>query len=260
MKLEKPLVIFDLESTGNNVDTARIVEIGLIKLIPENLFNGDAQVRKSFRVNPGVEMDEEVIRIHGITNEMLKDCPPFKDIADELLQIFEGSDVAGFNIKRFDVPLLMNEFERCLITFPEDGTKFIDSEVIFKLKEERGLTAAVRFYCDEERQNAHSALDDADATYKVLLGQIQKYPDISKSIESLSKFSIAGMIDFAGKFIEIKGVPCINFGKTKGEPISDNHGLLQWMLGKDFPADTLRWARKFLNEPEITESDDEAFQ
>jgi len=184
LNLRKPIVFFDLETTGINTSTDRIVEISVLKIFP----NGN-EISKTFRVNPEMEIPQSATDVHGISNEDVKDCPMFKMIARDLVSLLEDADLAGYNSNKFDVPLLAEEFIRAEVNFDLKKRKFVDIMVIFMKKEPRTLEAAFKFYCDKELKDAHSALADTKATFEVFKAQLDKYPDLGNDIENISEFS-----------------------------------------------------------------------
>ncbi len=240
LNLKNPLVFFDLETTGINISKDRIVEISLLKVYP----NGKEEIR-SYRINPEMHIPEESTAIHGITDEDVKDCPTFKQLAKTLADQLEGCDMAGFNSSRFDVPMLAEEFLRAGVDFDMSKRKFVDVQIIFHKKEQRTLEAAYRFYCDKELENAHSAEADAVATYEVLKSQLEKYPDLENDINVLSKefSSFNNNVDFAGRIVfNEKGVEVFNFGKHKGKSVAEvfknEPSYYAWMMEGDFPLNT----------------------
>lgn len=240
LNLKNPLVFFDLETTGINITKDRIVEISLLKVFP----NGKEEIR-SYRINPEMHIPEESTAIHGITDEDVKDCPTFKQLAKTLADQLEGCDMAGFNSSRFDVPMLAEEFLRAGVDFDMSKRKFVDVQIIFHKKEQRTLEAAYRFYCDKELKNAHSAEADAVATYEVLKSQLEKYPDLENDINVLSKefSSFNNNVDFAGRIVlNEKGVEVFNFGKHRGKSVAEvfknEPSYYAWMMEGDFPLNT----------------------
>ena len=240
LNLKNPIVFFDLETTGINISRDRIVEMSFLKVFP----NGDEEI-KSRRVNPGMPIPPESTAIHGITDEDVKDCPTFKQIAKSLANQIEGCDLAGFNSNRFDVPMLAEEFLRADIDFDMSKRKFIDVQIIYHKKEPRTLEAAYKFYCDKELVNAHSAEADTIATYEVLKSQLLRYPDLLNDVETLSKDygSFKNNVDFAGRIVfDDNGIEVFNFGKHKGKPVSEvlkrEPSFYSWMMDGDFPLNT----------------------
>lgn len=240
LNLKNPLVFFDLETTGINISKDRIVEVSFLKVYP----NGKEEI-KTYRINPEMHIPEESTAIHGITDEDVKDCPTFKQLAKTLADFLEGCDMAGFNSSRFDVPMLAEEFLRAGVEFDISKRKFVDVQIIFHKKEQRTLEAAYRFYCDKELDNAHSAEADAVATYEVLKSQLERYPDLVNDINVLSKefSSFNDNVDFAGRIVlNEKGVEVFNFGKHKGKAVAEvfkkEPSYYAWMMEGDFPLNT----------------------
>ncbi len=240
LNLKNPLVFFDLETTGINITHDRIVEISFLKVYP----NGKEEI-KSRRINPGIPIPPQATAIHGITDDDVKDCPTFKQVARSLADQLEGCDLAGFNSSRFDVPMLAEEFLRAGVDFDMSKRKFVDVQIIFHKKEQRTLEAAYAFYCNKQLENAHSAEADAFATYEVLKSQLDRYPDLTNDIEILSKeySSFNNNVDFAGRIIfNEEGVEVFNFGKHKGKPVlealKNEPGYYGWMMDGDFPLNT----------------------
>lgn len=237
LNLTCPIVFFDLETTGINIAKDRIVEISVLKIYP----NGKEE-QKTVRVNPEMHIPEEASKIHGIYDEDVKDCPPFKNIAKELARYIEGCDLGGYNSNRFDIPLLAEEFLRVGVDFDMSRRKFVDVQTIFHKMEQRTLSAAYRFYCDKCLEDAHTASADTMATYEVLKAQLDRYGEqLENSIEFLSKFSTQNKnVDFAGFIIyNDKGVEVFNFGKNKGVPVEkvfqEQQGYYDWMMKSEFP-------------------------
>ena len=246
LNLKNPIVFFDLETTGISVTNDRIVEISLLKIHP----NGKEE-SKTRRINPEIPIHPQATAVHGITDDDVKDCPTFKQIAKSLVEILEGCDLAGFNSSRFDVPMLSEEFLRAGIDFDMSKRKFIDVQIIFHKKEPRTLEAAYKFYCDKDLDNAHSAEADTRATYEVLKSQLARYPDLVNDIETLSKeySSFNNNVDFAGRMIyDDKGVEIINFGKHKGKTVKHvlrtEPSYYAWIMDGDFPLNTKQMLTK----------------
>jgi DNA polymerase-3 subunit epsilon len=239
LNLKNPIVFFDLETTGTNIVTDRIVEIAYHKVYP----NGREET-KSMRINPEMPIPESVTAIHGITNEDVADCPTFKQIAKELVRDIEGCDLGGYNSNRFDIPLLAEEFLRADIDIDLMKRKFVDVQVIFHKMEQRTLTAAYKFYCDKDLSNAHSAEADTLATYEVLKAQLIRYPELENDIDWLSKFTAqTNNVDFAGRIVyNEKGEEIFNFGKYKGKLVTEvfmkDIGYYGWMMNSDFSLHT----------------------
>ena len=239
LKLQNPLIFFDLETTGVNASKDRIVEISYIKLMP----NG-TEVEKTLRINPEMHIPEEATAVHGITDADVADKPRFKDIAKELARVFEGCDIAGFNSNRFDVPLLAEEFLRADVDVDFSRRRFVDVQTIFDKMEQRTLSAAYKFYCGKDLDDAHSANADTRATYEVLKAQLDKYPSLQNDIDFLSKFSTHNRnVDLAGRIVyNDNNVEVFNFGKYKGIPVEEvlktDSGYFGWILNGDFPQNT----------------------
>ncbi|MBO5710354.1 MAG: 3'-5' exonuclease [Rikenellaceae bacterium] len=235
LNLKNPIVFFDLETTGTSTTKDRIVEISILKVMP----NGD-EMAKTRRINPEMPIPAEASAVHGITDADVADCPRFRDIAKSLAQIIEGCDLAGFNSNRFDVPLLAEEFLRAGVDIDLKRHKFVDVQTIFHKKEPRTLSAAYKFYCDSELENAHSADADTRATYEVLKAQLERYPDLENSVDYLSEFSTqVKFVYFAGRIIYYKNnVEIFNFGKYKGQAVADvfrrDPSYYSWIMEGDF--------------------------
>ena len=232
LNLKKPLVIFDLETTGLNITHDHIVEIGYIKVEP----NGNEE-SKTMRINPGVHIPEESTAVHHISDEDVKDCPTFKQVAQTLAQTFEGCDLAGFNSNKFDIPMLVEEFMRAGVDVDLSKRKLVDVQNIYHKLERRTLIAAYKYYCGKDLENAHSALADTQATYEVLQAQLDKYPDeLKNDIQFLADYSkVSNNIDFAGRFVyDDKGVEVVNFGKYKGvtirEVVEKDWQYIEWAV------------------------------
>lgn len=239
LKLDRPLIFFDLETTGTNITHDRIVELSYIKVYPDG-----EEERKTRRLNPEMPIPAESTAIHGITDADVANAPTFRQIAKSLMEIFEGCDIAGYNSNKFDVPVLMEEFGRCGMNFDIVGRRFIDVQNIFHKKEQRTLVAAYKFYCGEELTNAHAANADTEATYKVLLGQLAMYDDLENDVEFLAKFSSVGRnVDLAARIVlNDKDEPVFNFGKHKGKTVKEvlrkEPSFYDWMMQGDFPKNT----------------------
>ncbi|PLX07814.1 MAG: DNA polymerase III subunit epsilon [Marinilabiliales bacterium] len=236
IELRKPIVFFDLETTGINITTDRIVEVSLLKVLP----NGTEQL-KTYRVNPEMPIPAESTAIHGISDEDIKDAPTFKMIAKELASFIEDSDLGGFNSNKFDVPLLAEEFIRADTSIDLKKRRFVDVMVIFMKKEPRNLSAAYKFYCDKNLEDAHTAEADTKATFEIFKSQLEKYSDLGKSIDEVSSFSSHNRnADFAGRLVydEEENI-LINFGKYKGKKLSDvlkkDPSYYDWVQKADFP-------------------------
>lgn len=239
LNLRNPLIFFDLETTGINIVKDRIVELSYVKVCP----NGKEE-SKTFLINPGMPIPPESTAIHGISDEDVKDCPTFKEIAKTLAAQIEGCDLAGYNSNRFDIPMLVEEFLRAEVDIDLNKRKFIDVQTIFHKMEQRTLSAAYKFYCDKVLENAHSAEADTMATYEILKAQLDRYPELENDINYLSKFSsFTNNVDFAGRMIYNEdGKEVINFGKYKGklveEVLKKDPGYYGWIMNSDFPLNT----------------------
>ncbi|MHB1922530.1 MAG: exonuclease domain-containing protein [Chitinophagaceae bacterium] len=246
--LKRPIVIIDLETTGTNIATDRILEIALIKVFPD----GNRQT-KIKRVNPGIPIPKESTAIHGISDEDVRDCKPFKELANELKQFLENCDIVGYNSNRFDLPLLAEEFLRSGLTLETTNRNFIDVQRIFHQMEKRTLGAAYKFYCGKDLDNAHSAEIDALATFEVLQAQINRYhPELKNDVEGLAEFTQEeDLVDFARRFVMDKGVEVFNFGKHKGRSVKvvlkEEPQYYDWMMRSDFPLHTKQKLTEILN-------------
>lgn len=231
-------MFFDLETTGTNPSTDRIVEISLIKVMPDG-----REMEHSHRINPGIPIPASSTAIHHITDADVANEPKFSDIAAKLNKWFEGCDMAGYNSNKFDVPLLMEEFKRAGIPFDTSGRRFVDVQNIFYAMEPRTLVAAYRFYCGKDLEGAHSATCDTHATYEVLMSQLDRYEDLQNDVEKLSKIGQKRTLDLAGRIAEDEnGNPVFNFGKYKGQKVEDvfkrDIGYYSWMMQGEFPQNT----------------------
>ncbi len=254
LKLERPLVFFDLETTGIDVTKERIVEISLLKLFPD----GSEKIT-TLLVNPGISIPAEASKVHGIYDLMVANEPTFKEISTSLLGIFSDSDISGYNILNYDLPLIRAEFKRCGIEFPPTGTIAIDPYQIYVKKEprdpanraeSRNLITAYRFYCGESLKNAHSAEADIVATKEVFLAQVEMYGDIGNTLTSISQYLGMGTTrsaDISGKLIyDENNEVLFNFGKHAGKMVRNERSYAEWMLKSDFPADTNEVLKKIL--------------
>lgn len=240
LNLKNPIVFFDLETTGVNITNDRIVELCYIKVYP----NGNEE-SKSMRINPEMHIPETSSAIHGIFDEDVRDCPTFKQIAKDLAHTLEGCDLAGFNSNRFDIPVLVEEFLRAGIDIDLSKRKFVDVQNIYHKLERRTLSAAYKFYCGKDLENAHSAMADTQATYEVLKAQLDHYPDeLQNDVAFLADFSkMSNNVDFAGRMVyDDQGVEIFNFGKYKGRAVKDvlrtDPGYYGWILQGDFARNT----------------------
>ncbi|MBR1947452.1 MAG: 3'-5' exonuclease [Bacteroidaceae bacterium] len=239
LNLKNPLIFFDLETTGVDVSKDRIVEICYIKVFPDG-----SEKEYTRRINPGMHIPEGASAVHGIYDDDVKDCPLFREVAREIAADFEGCDLAGFNSNRFDLPMLAEEFLRAQVDIDLTRHHAIDVQVLYHKREPRTLSAAHKFYCGCEFDNAHSALADTRATYEVLKAQLDHYDDMENDVAALAKeSSFTRNVDFAGRFVyDDAGREVFNFGKYKGEPVAAvlqrDPGYYGWMMNGDFPLNT----------------------
>jgi len=241
LKLKRPIVFFDLETTGINVSSDRIVELSFLKISP----NGKEQWM-TLRINPEMPIPPKATEIHGISDEDVAGEPTFGEVAKNLAHFLEGCDLAGYNSIKFDIPLLAEEFLRTDTDFNFSKRKYVDVQVIFHKKEQRTLAAAYQFYCRKELKDAHSSKADTSATFEVLKAQLDRYEDLENDIEKLADFSSYNdYVDFAGRIIlDENGVEIFNFGKHKGKPVEkvlkEEPSYYSWMMNGDFPLYTKR--------------------
>ena len=236
LKLKRPIVFFDLETTGVDTSKDRIVEISLVKVMPDG-----EEIVRTRKLNPQMHIPESSTAIHGITDEDVKDCPTFAQVAKSLAEFLSGCDFGGFNSNRFDLPILVEEFMRAGVDVNFKRRKFIDVQNIFHKKEQRTLVAAYKFYCDKDLTDAHSAEADTMATYEVLQAQLDRYPDLEPDVDSLAEYSARGeTVDYAGRIVyDEKGVEVFGFGKYKGRSVTEIFAMepsyYDWMMKGDFP-------------------------
>ena len=248
LQLTRPIAFIDLETTGVNLSSDRIVEIAIIKIQPD----GSRQIKRKL-INPQIPIPQQVIDLHGITDEMVKDAPTFKQASNELKQFIENCDLGGYNSNRFDIPMLMEEFLRAGMEIDLSQKRMIDVQHIFYTMEPRTLTAAYKFYCEKELINAHGAEADIAATIEVLLAQLKRYPKLGDSIDTiLSTIGEEKIVDYARRFIfDDKGVEIFNFGKHKGRAVTDvlksEPQYYDWMMKGDFPLHTKQKLTEILN-------------
>ncbi|MBL6668402.1 MAG: 3'-5' exonuclease [Crocinitomicaceae bacterium] len=249
-QLKNSLCVFDLETTGLQVTKDRIVQIAALKIHPDG-----TEEELNLVVNPEMEIPQEVIDIHGITNEMAIKAPTFRALAEQIKSFFGDSDLAGYNSNKFDIPVLAEEFLRAGIEFDLTQRAFIDVQNIFHKMEQRTLVAAYKFYCQKNLENAHDAMHDTKATWEVLEKQIEKYK-LKPDVVSLAELSRAGnhkILDMAGRIaMNSKEEVIYNFGKHKGKTIASvaktEPGYYGWMLEADFPLYTKSVLRKAMEE------------
>ena len=239
LKLDRPLAVFDIEATGLNPRADRIVELAIVLLMPDR-----SRASRVFRINPGLPIPAGATAIHGITDADVATCPPFVAVADDVLRVLEGADLCGYNILRFDIPLLVEEFLRCGKTFDMSGRRIVDAQRIFHKREPRDLTAALAFYCGEMHLNAHGASADVDATIRVLEGQLERYSDLPRNLDELDEYCNPrdpSWVDTTGKLRWHQGEIVVNFGRKKDTPlrelVAEDPGFVKWMLRSDFPRD-----------------------
>jgi len=253
LNLRNPLCFFDLETTGINITTDRIIEIAVIKIMP----NGES-IRKCNVLNPTVPIPLESSLIHGFYDADVVDKPTFKEVAKDYARFFEGSDLAGFNVLKFDIPMLVEEFLRHDVEFDYSRKKIVDAQRIFHLMEKRTLSAAYQFYCNKQITNAHTAEADTEATMEVLFAQLDRYDgrdvtdglgkkigEIRNDVDTLSKITASDLVDLAGRMVKnSKGEDVFNFGKHKNKTVTEvfkiEPSYYDWMMNGDFPLDTKR--------------------
>lgn len=246
LNLKRPIIFFDLETTGTDTSRDRIVEISMVKITPDG-----EQTIKTRRINPQMPIPAEATAVHHITDEDVKDCPTFKQIAKSLKTFMEGCDFGGFNSNRFDLPVLVEEFLRAEVDVDFRKRRYVDVQNIFHKKEERTLVAAYKFYCGKDLgDEAHSAEADTLATYHVLLGQLERYSDLENDIDFLAQYSSRGQTaDFAGRIAyNDKDEEIFTFGKYKGQSVSQvfksDPSYYDWMMKGDFP----QYTKKIITE------------
>lgn len=239
-QLDRPLAVFDIEATGINPRADRIIELAIVKILPK----GGQQVL-SYTINPGIPIPPESTAIHGITDADVAGKPLFRDLAPAIFKELDGCDLAGYNIIRFDVPMLIEEFQRASLNLSLEGRRIIDSQRIYHKREPRDLKAALAFYCNELFLDGHRAEADAQATLRVLEGQFERYPDLPRDLTELDKYCSVrdpAWVDRDGKLRWLNGEITINFGKKKGEKLRDlartDVSFLRWILKGDFASDT----------------------
>jgi DNA polymerase-3 subunit epsilon len=247
--LDRPLCIFDIESTGISTRADRIIELAIIRVDPDG-----TETARDWLVNPGMPIPLESTAVHGITDEIVRDCPTFAAIAGEVRAFIGASDWGGFNVTRFDIPLLAEEFARAGVALDVDSRRILDAQRIFHLREPRNLTAALRFYCGREHTDAHGAMADTRATLDVLRGQFAHYPDLPRDVDALDRMLNPRdpfNADRSGRLRWVDGEIVINFGKKKGarlrDLVRDDPSFVKWIIRSDFPADTRVIAEQALN-------------
>ncbi|MCX6136828.1 MAG: 3'-5' exonuclease [Ignavibacteriales bacterium] len=247
LRLDRPLVFFDLETTGLDVTRDRVVQIAMIKYHPDG-----HREEKMMLIHPGIPIPPEATAVHRISNEDVRDAPSFEKSAVAILSFFQGCDVAGYNIAKFDVPLLTAEFQRSGHVFPDPDTKMADAYQIFIKKEKRDLAAAYAFYCSRKLENAHNAEADVRATLEVFMEQLERYQDLGQTLADIQRFSEPpNALDPAGKLQKNeKGDVVFTFGKNRGKRVVDCLDYARWMLGADFSTETKDILRKIITDTE----------
>src|SRR5665213_1711618 len=247
LQLKRPLVFIDLETTGVNLSTDRIVEIAMIKIFPDR-----TRAVKQKIINPQMAIPMASSDIHGITDDKVKDAPSFKQVANELKQFIDDSDISGYNSNRFDIPLLMEEFLRAGLEIDMTNRRMLDVQHIFHMMEKRTLGAAYKFYCSKELLDAHSAEADATATWEILEAQLVRYEHLGDTLDTILQFTgEENYVDFARRFVMDNNVEVFNFGKHKGRPVCDvlkaEPQYYDWMMKGDFPLHTKQKLTEILN-------------
>ena len=247
LQLSRPLAVIDLETTGINLSSDRIVEIAIVKIMPDG-----TRTEKHKLIHPEMPIPKASSDIHGITDDKIKDSPTFRQAANELKQFLDHCDLAGYNSNRFDIPLLFEEFLRVGIELDMKGRRLVDVQRIFHLMEQRTLTAAYKFYCDKIHDGAHGAMADAAATWEILTAQVVRYPELGSNVESILKFTKdEEVVDFARRFTMENGREIFNFGKHKGRSVAEvlkaEPQYYDWMMKGDFPMHTKQKLTEILN-------------
>lgn len=247
LQLARPIVFIDLETTGINITSDRIVEIAIIKILPDK-----TKLVKHKLLNPQMPIPKSSIEIHGITDDKVKNAPSFKEVANELKQFIDNADLSGYNSNRFDIPLLMEEFLRTGIQIDMSNRRMLDVQTIFHMMEKRTLEAAYKFYCEKDLVEAHSAEADASATWEILEAQLKRYETLGNSVETVLKFTgEEKYVDFARRFVMENGVEVFNFGKHKGRPVTDvlkaEPQYYDWMMRGDFSLHTKQKLTEIFN-------------
>lgn len=247
LQILHPLAVIDLETTGIDLANDKIVEIAIVKILPD----GSIQQKRKL-INPQKPIPAAATSVHNISDEMVKDAPTFKQVANEIKQFLNNCDLGGYNSNRFDIPLLVEEFLRAGLDFSMEGRKLVDVQKIFHTMEQRTLSAAYKFYCNKTLDNAHSAEADAAATLEILQSQVERYPQLGQTIDSILKcIGDEDSVDFARRMIMIDGVETFNFGKHKGKPVVDvlknEPQYYDWMMKGDFTLNTKQKLTEIFN-------------
>ena len=247
LQLSRPIVFIDLETTGTNIATDRILEIAIIKILPDR-----SKLVKHKLINPQIPIPKASSDIHGITDEKVKDAPAFKEVANELKQFIDNADLSGYNSNRFDIPLLVEEFLRAGISLEMSNRKLLDVQTIFHMMEKRTLGAAYKFYCQKELIDAHSAEADASATWEILEAQLERYEHLGNTLETVLQFTgEEKFVDFARRFVMDNDVEIFNFGKHKGRCVAEvlkaEPQYYDWMMKGDFPLHTKQKLTEIFN-------------
>jgi DNA polymerase-3 subunit epsilon len=247
LQLKKPIVFIDLETTGINIARDRIIEIAIIKVLPDK-----SKVVKHRLLNPQMPIPEASSAVHGITDDKVKDAPTFKEVANELKQFIDNADLSGYNSNRFDIPLLVEEFLRAGITLDMTNRRMLDVQTIFHMMEKRTLAAAYKFYCEKELEDAHSAEADASATWEILEAQLTRYEHLGNTIDTVLQFTgEEKYVDFARRFVMDNDVEVFNFGKYKGRCVAEvlkaEPQYYDWMMKGDFPLHTKQRLTEIFN-------------
>jgi DNA polymerase-3 subunit epsilon len=247
LQLARPIVFIDLETTGVNIATDRILEIAIIKILPDR-----TKLVKHKLINPQMPIPKASSDIHGITDDKVKDAPIFKEVANELKQFIDNADLSGYNSNRFDIPLLMEEFLRAGILLEMTNRRMLDVQTIFHMMEKRTLGAAYKFYCEKELADAHSAEVDASATWEILEAQLTRYEHLGNTVETVLQFTgEEKFVDFARRFVFDNDVEVFNFGKHKGRCVAEvlkaEPQYYDWMMKGDFPLHTKQKLTEIFN-------------
>ena len=249
LKLDRPLAVFDIESTGTNRRTDKIIDLAIVKLWPDG-----RRETHEFRFDPERPIPAEATAIHGISQSDVQGYPPFRQRAADVLAVLQDCDLAGYNVLGFDIPLLVEEFARAGVVWSVEGRRVFDAQRVFHKKVPRDLTAALAYYCGEMHVDAHGALGDVEATLRVLEGQLVKYPDLTHDLDGLDNICNPrdpAWVDRSGKLKWVDGEVTLNFGKYQGrklrEAVQQEPNLVRWMLRADFPQDTRDIVQSALN-------------